>query len=73
MIHLLKIHDEEKRTNKPSMEEASMLELKPMPLNLKYSFLSDKETLLVTISAELSEENECLLLQVLQRHMKAID
>lgn len=38
---------------KPSIEEPLMLELKPLPCHLRYSFLGDGNTLPITISSSL--------------------
>ncbi|XP_062075995.1 uncharacterized protein LOC133780137 [Humulus lupulus] len=58
---------------KPSIQEPPKLELKPLPSHLKYAYLGDNETLPVIISAYLGAEAECLLLEVLKKHQRAID
>ncbi|XP_072087237.1 uncharacterized protein [Arachis hypogaea] len=47
-------------------------ELKPLPSHLKYAFLEDNQRFLVIIASELSTQEEEKLLEVLQRHRKAI-
>nr|XP_009605495.1 uncharacterized protein LOC104100041 [Nicotiana tomentosiformis] len=56
---------------KPSIEEASKLELKPLPALLHYAYLGNYETLLVIISSSLTSVHEEKLLRVLCEH-KAI-
>nr|XP_016454736.1 PREDICTED: uncharacterized protein LOC107778923 [Nicotiana tabacum] len=56
---------------KPSIEEASKLELKPLPALLHYAYLGNYETLLVIISSSLTNVHEEKLLRVLCEH-KAI-
>ena len=48
------------------------LELKPLPDTLKYAFLGDSETLPVTISSHLDEDQEGKLLDVLSEHKEAL-
>ena len=50
---------------KPSVEEPSVLELKPLPEYLKYAFMGQNNTLPVIISAQLNPEQERKLIQVL--------
>ena len=47
-------------------------ELKPLPDNLKYAYLDDKNIYLVIISANLSAEEEEKLLDVLKAHRPAM-
>src|SRR3954471_8118215 len=56
----------------PSIIEAPKLELKPLPEHLKYIFLGDAETLPVIIAADLSDEEEGKLMQVLKKYREAI-
>src|SRR5436190_1054415 len=56
----------------PSIIEAPKLELKPLPEHLKYIFLGDEETLPVIIAADLSDEEEGKLMQVLKKYREAI-
>jgi len=46
--------------------------LKPLPVNLKYAYLEDKEKFPVIISASLVAEQEEKLLLVFQKHKKTI-
>ncbi|XP_049363262.1 uncharacterized protein LOC125827979 [Solanum verrucosum] len=57
---------------KPSIEEPPTLELKILPSHLKYDFLGTNNTLRVIISANLSEWQVKLLVEVLQKHIKMI-
>ncbi|GKV24783.1 hypothetical protein SLEP1_g34352 [Rubroshorea leprosula] len=59
-------------TVKPSKEEPSTLELKPLPSQLKYVYLGDSNTLPVIISASLTGIKEEKLLRVLREHKGAI-
>src|SRR4051812_31889170 len=56
----------------PSIIKAPELELKPVPEHLKYIFLGDKDTLPVIIAADLSDEEEGKLMQVLKKYREAI-
>ncbi|XP_070057027.1 uncharacterized protein [Nicotiana tomentosiformis] len=57
---------------KPSIEEATKLELKPLPAHMRYSYLGNSETLPVIISSSLTDIQEEKLLKVLREHKKAI-
>ncbi|XP_038904431.1 uncharacterized protein LOC120090794 [Benincasa hispida] len=57
---------------KPSLEEPLVLEMKALPMHLKYVYLRGNDTLLVIISASLSKENEKALIQVLKKYVKAL-
>ncbi|KAM2692977.1 hypothetical protein EV2_007201 [Malus domestica] len=61
-------------TNKllPSVIQAPVLELKPLPDHLKYVFLGDNETLPVIVSSSLTALEEEKLIQVLKEHKTAI-
>ncbi|KAL4278539.1 hypothetical protein GQ457_03G015320 [Hibiscus cannabinus] len=59
-------------TPKPSLEHAPSLELKPLPPNLKYVYLSSNETLPVIISSKLLPDQECSLINLLSQYKKAI-
>ncbi|CAN6566302.1 unnamed protein product [Malus baccata var. baccata] len=61
-------------TNKllPSMIQAPVLELKPLPDHLKYIFLGDNETLPVIVSSSLTAIEEEKLIRVLKEHKTAI-
>ena len=50
-----------------------VFELKPLPDNLKYAYLDEKEIYPVIISANLSEKEEERLLKTLKRHRAAMD
>ena len=49
-----------------------VFELKPLPDNLKYAYLDEKEIYHVIISANLSEKEEERLLKTLKKHRAAI-
>ncbi|CAN6542447.1 unnamed protein product [Malus baccata var. baccata] len=61
-------------TNKllPSVTQAPVLELKPLPDHLKYVFLGDNETLPVILSLSLTAIEEEKLIRVLKEHKTAI-
>ena len=44
---------------KPSIEEASKLELKALPPHLRYEFLGNGDTLPVIIASDLDEQQVC--------------
>ncbi|CAN6543853.1 unnamed protein product [Malus baccata var. baccata] len=56
----------------PSMIQAPVLELKPLPDHLKYVFLGDEETLPVIVSSSLTALEEEKLIRVLKEHKTAI-
>ncbi|KAM2425279.1 hypothetical protein ACFX1W_022738 [Malus domestica] len=56
----------------PSMIQAPVLELKPLPDHLKYVFLGDEETLPVIVSSSLTAIEEEKLIRVLKEHKIAI-
>ncbi|KAK0581724.1 hypothetical protein LWI29_017165 [Acer saccharum] len=56
----------------PSIEEPPKLELKQLPVHLRYAFLGESLSLPVIISASLSKVEEEKLLRVLRSHKKAI-
>nr|XP_027120653.1 uncharacterized protein LOC113737658 [Coffea arabica] len=56
----------------PSVVQAPVLELKPLPKHLKYAYLGEGETLPVIISASLSKVQEDKLIRVLRNHKQAI-
>ncbi|XP_022156989.1 uncharacterized protein LOC111023818 [Momordica charantia] len=56
----------------PSVVKAPKLELKVLPSHLKYAYLGEVETLPVFIAADLAEEKECRLIEMLRNHKKAI-
>ncbi|XP_057745022.1 uncharacterized protein LOC130962882 [Arachis stenosperma] len=53
-------------------EEAPKLELKNLPLSLKYAYLGDNSTYPMIINSSLSKEQEEELIQVLKQHKDAI-
>nr|XP_027088481.1 uncharacterized protein LOC113709825 [Coffea arabica] len=56
----------------PSVVQAPVLELKPLPEHLKYAYLGDNETLPVIISSALSKTQEEKLIRVLREHKEVI-
>ena len=56
----------------PSVVQAPVLELKPLPNNLKYAYLGDGETLPVIISTNLTVVQEERLIRVLRDHKTTI-
>ncbi|XP_071940077.1 uncharacterized protein [Coffea arabica] len=56
----------------PSVVQAPVLELKPLPEHLKYAYLGDNKILPVIISSALSKIQEEKLIQVLREHKEAI-
>ncbi|KAM1636616.1 hypothetical protein ACFX1X_014762 [Malus domestica] len=56
----------------PSVIQAPVLELKPLPDHLKYVFLGDNETLPVIVSSSLTAIEEEKLIRVLKEHKTAI-
>ena len=56
----------------PTVQPPPTPELKPLPANLKYAYLEDKEKFPVIISASLDAEQEEKLLLVFKKHKKAI-
>uniref|UniRef100_A0A2N9HRB2 Reverse transcriptase domain-containing protein n=1 Tax=Fagus sylvatica TaxID=28930 RepID=A0A2N9HRB2_FAGSY len=56
----------------PSSVQAPKLDLKPLPSDLKYAYLGQDENFHVVISAQLNEEQEKELLNVLREHKGAL-
>jgi hypothetical protein len=56
----------------PSSVQSPKPDLKPLPFNLKYSFLGENETFLVIISSKLNAHQEGKLLQTLKMHKNAL-
>ncbi|KAG7952028.1 hypothetical protein I3843_12G037700 [Carya illinoinensis] len=56
----------------PSSVQTPKLDLKPLPVDLKYVFLGQAETLPVVISSKLDEIQESKLISVLIEHKEAI-
>ncbi|XP_028785464.1 uncharacterized protein LOC114741374 [Neltuma alba] len=57
---------------KPFVDKPLVLELKTLPLHLKYAYLGSSATLPVIVSSQLSTLQEEKLLRVLRNHKKAI-
>ena len=55
-----------------SSEQVPKLELKPLPIDLKYAFLGTDETFPVVLSSKLNSLQEGKLLNVLRKHKSAI-
>ncbi|XP_038880330.1 uncharacterized protein LOC120071970 [Benincasa hispida] len=68
----LKLSERTMQRTKPSLEEPPMLELKSLPVHLKYVYLGSNNTLPVIISASLSKEKEEALIQILKNNAKAL-
>ncbi|XP_057500991.1 uncharacterized protein LOC130785012 [Actinidia eriantha] len=56
----------------PSIESPPQLELKPLPVTLKYSYLGPNETLPVIIASDLNAQQEGQLIDVLREYKNAI-
>ena len=56
----------------PSSEPFPFLELKVLPMNLKYVYLGEQETFSVIIASHLNDEKEENLKIILRRHKEAI-
>ncbi|CAN6560657.1 unnamed protein product [Malus baccata var. baccata] len=56
----------------PSVIQAPVLELKPLPDHLKYAFLGEEETLPIIVSSSLTALEEEKLIRVLKEHKTAI-
>ncbi|CAN6568075.1 unnamed protein product [Malus baccata var. baccata] len=56
----------------PSVIQAPVLELKPLPNHLKYAFLGEEETLPIIVSSSLTTLEEEKLIRVLKEHKTAI-
>ena len=56
----------------PSEEKSPKLELKPLPLHLKYAFLGVEDTFSVIISSFLEPDQENKLLEIFRTHKTAI-
>ncbi|GJS72627.1 reverse transcriptase domain-containing protein [Tanacetum coccineum] len=67
-----KLHFEEIKTIKSSIDDPSELELKDLPSYLEYAFLEGTDKLPVIISRELKDEEKAALLKVLKSHKRAI-
>jgi hypothetical protein len=58
--------------NLPPPKEDPIFELKPLPDDLKYAYLNEKNIYPIIISANLSVEEESRLLDVLKAHRPAV-
>ena len=56
----------------PSLEAPPTLELKPLPVTLKYVFLGPNDTLPVIFASDLTSDQESQLVGVLKEHKKVI-
>ncbi|CAM8990371.1 unnamed protein product [Rhodiola kirilowii] len=56
----------------PSVMQAPEIELKPLPVHLKYAFLGENNTLPVIIKSGLETDQERHLIKVLRQHKLAI-
>ena len=63
---------ENTQTPIPSSKQPPKVEQKPLPCHLRYAYLGEACTLLVIISASLTESEEHKLLRVLRDHKDAI-
>nr|GEY45534.1 reverse transcriptase domain-containing protein [Tanacetum cinerariifolium] len=74
--YLPKVHKElkiyEAKSEKSSVDEPTVVELKVLPSHLKYAFLEGDDKLLVIIAKYLSVEEKTALLTVLKSHKRAI-
>ena len=57
----------------PIKEESPKLNLKPLPMELKYTYLEENKKCPVVISSSLTTPQEVCLVEVLRRCKKAID
>nr|GEZ07712.1 reverse transcriptase domain-containing protein [Tanacetum cinerariifolium] len=62
----------EAKSDKPSIDEPSEVELKDLPSHLEYAFLEGDDKLLVIIAKDLSMEEKTALITVLKSHKRAI-
>nr|GEX46635.1 reverse transcriptase domain-containing protein [Tanacetum cinerariifolium] len=62
----------EAKTNKSSIDEPPVVELKDLPLYLKYAFLEGDDKLPVIITKDLSVKEKTALITILKSHKRAI-
>nr|GEW97410.1 reverse transcriptase domain-containing protein [Tanacetum cinerariifolium] len=62
----------ESKTDKSSVDEPPVVELKALPPYLEYAFLESDDKLLVIIAKDLSVEEKTALLTILKSHKRAI-
>ena len=56
----------------PSIKKLPHLELKPLPPQLRYTYLGEIQTLPVIISSKLNEEQNSALVQLLKKRVQAL-
>ena len=66
------LRTEQPSVPRPSSEEPPVLDLKPLPEDLKYAFLGPNETLPVIVASNLSGKQEEALLTLLRTNKEAI-
>ncbi|KAK8635274.1 hypothetical protein V6N13_023151 [Hibiscus sabdariffa] len=64
--------NKDNKIDKPYVEQLPILELKPLPEQLKYSYLGEDNTLPVIISSKLQPEQENRLINMLRQHKRAL-
>ncbi|GKA59959.1 hypothetical protein Tco_0759272, partial [Tanacetum coccineum] len=67
-----KLHFEEIKTIKSSIDDPPELELNDLPSHLEYAFLEGTDKLPVIISKELKDEEKAPLLKILKSHKRTI-
>ncbi|GKD56059.1 hypothetical protein Tco_1289446, partial [Tanacetum coccineum] len=72
LLPLKKLHFEEIKTIKSSIDDPPELELKDLSSHLEYAFLEGTDKLPVIISKELKDEEKATLLKLLKSHKRAI-
>ncbi|XP_031247321.1 uncharacterized protein LOC116105038 [Pistacia vera] len=70
-VSFIKLHDSHQKLL-PSVLQAPILELKPLPSHLKYVYLGDNETLPVIVLKKLTPNQEEKLVRMLREHKEAI-
>ncbi|XP_076934623.1 uncharacterized protein LOC143600977 [Bidens hawaiensis] len=74
--HVLQLQEEEKAVElyalRPSLESPPAVELKELPKQMKYVFMGEEETLPAIIAANLEDEHEKALVEVLKEHKAAV-
>ena len=68
----LNLSNREVKSYVPFIKSPHVLELKHLPLHLKYVYLGDNKTLSVIISSSLKTDQENSLVDILERYNKAI-
>ncbi|GKF38153.1 hypothetical protein Tco_0118214, partial [Tanacetum coccineum] len=67
-----KLHFEEIKMIKSSIDDCPELELKDLPSHIEYAFIEGTDKLPVIISKDLKDEEKAALLKVLKSHKRAI-